>query len=167
MQETLVRSLRVQLPQVRERWKALLNAEPVNTPLANPEALVHLLDWTLDEIFHGLTTLSSRRRAGRKPSGADHHAECPCGRNPLLTYFAAGEQAMREALVHAQAALPALDPLERDASLEELNLVFRHIARREIEAFCGVCQHRAHAQDCDPAVRMDCQHRTAALVRQH
>jgi hypothetical protein len=148
MQETLVRSLRSQLPQIQERWKTLLHAEPVHTPLAYPDTLVHLLDWTLEEIFSGLTTLSSRRRTGRKPVCPDYRPECGCGRNPLLTYFEAGEQAMREGLILAQAALPTLDPIERDASMDELNLVFRHIARREIEAFCGVCQHRA-GRHCD------------------
>ena len=146
MQDTLVHSLRSQLPQIRERWRTVLHAEPVNTPLANPDALVHLLDWTLEEIFRGLATLSSRRRVGRKPTCPNYRPECGCGRNPLLTYFAAGEQAMREALVLAQAASPTLDPIERDASLEELDLVFHHIACREIESFCGVCQHRQEAR---------------------
>jgi hypothetical protein len=142
MQESLVCSLRAQRPLIRDRWEALLHAEPIATPLGNPSALVHLLDWTLDEIFRGLSTLGSRRRVGRKPACADYRPECACGRNPLLTYFLAGEQAVREALVLAQAAASTLDPIERDASLEELDLVFHHIARREIEAFCGVCQHR-------------------------
>lgn len=145
MQENLVHALRSQLPQIRARWEALLHAEPVNTPLANPDALVHLLDWTMAEIFRALTTLASRRRAPRRGPLVEYRPECPCGRNPLLAYFAAGEQAMREALILAQAATPALDPIQRDASLEELNLVLHHIARREIEAFCGVCQHRNSA----------------------
>lgn len=157
MREDLVRALRSQLPQIRERWEALLHAEPVNTPLAYPDALVHLLDWTLEQIFVGLATLSSRKRPGRRPTCPDYQHDCACGRNPLLTYFAAGDQAMREALVLAQAAAPVLDPLERDASLEELDFVFRHIARREIDAFCGVCQYRdgghahAHAHDAVPS----------------
>jgi hypothetical protein len=148
MHETLVRSLRSQIPQIRERWKALLHAEPVATPLAYPDTLVHLLDWTLEEIFHRLTSLSLHRRTGGKLACPHCRPECPCGRNPLLTYFAAGEQAMREALILAQAALPTLDPIERDASMNELNFVFCDIARREIESFCGVCQHRAEGQRC-------------------
>jgi hypothetical protein len=51
---------------------------------------------------------------------------------------------MREALILAQAAMTTLSPLERDAALEELNLVLAQIARQEIEAFCGVCQHGGH-----------------------
>jgi hypothetical protein len=142
MQETLVQALRSQLPHIREQWEALLHAEPVKTPLAYPDSLVHLLDWTLEEIFHGLVALPDRRRVSRNAHLANERPTCPCGRNPLLTYFAAGEQAMREALVLAQVALPSLDPIERDAALEELDLVFHQIARREIESFCGVCQYR-------------------------
>lgn len=141
MQPELVDALRNRRPDIRARWAALLHAEPVNTPLANPNALVHLVDWTLDEIFRGLTMVSVRRRAGRVDAPA-YKPHCPCGRNPLLAYFAAGEQAMREALVLVQAAAASIDPIARDASLHELNFVLQHTARREIEAFCGVCQHR-------------------------
>jgi hypothetical protein len=144
MQENLVNALRTHRPQIRDSWAALLRAEPVATPLGHPDALVHLLDWTLDEIFRDLSTVPARRRTGRKISDIDWRPDCPCGRNPLLAYFAAGEQAMREALVLIQAAMPCLDPSERDISLEELNAVLHHIARREIEAFCGVCQYRNH-----------------------
>jgi hypothetical protein len=66
----------------------------------------------------------------------------------LLAYFSAGEQAMREALILVQASAAPLDPLQRDASLYELDLVFQQISRREIEAFCGVCQFRRSAT-CD------------------
>lgn len=142
MQDGLLDGLRVQRARIRERWSALLHAERANTPLAHPDALVHLLDWTLDEIFRDLAHLASRRRAAPQPVGAVEHSECPCGRNPLLAYFAAGEQAMREALVLTQAATPVLNPIERDASLLEIDYVLHHIARREIEAFCGVCQFR-------------------------
>jgi hypothetical protein len=140
MQSALVSALRAQRPQICERWRALLHAEPVSSPLANPDALVHLIDWSLEEIFRALTTLTPRRRPGRG-GVLDYKPDCPCGRNPLLAYFIAGEQAMQEALVLGQSAAASLDPIERDASLAELKLVLHHFARREIEAFCGVCQH--------------------------
>lgn len=141
MQEDLLQSLRAGRFQTRARWEALLRTEPTTTPLANPDSLVHLLDWTIDEIFRALARDYSHRRHPARP-GEDPRLACVCGRNPLLAYFAAGGQAMHEALVLAQAARPHLDPLERDAALEELNLVVAHISRREISAFCGVCQHR-------------------------
>jgi hypothetical protein len=145
--------LRAQCPQMRERWETLLHAEPITTPLAHPDALVHLINWTLEEVFRELGAVPSRRRRGQRHRTAETtRPACPCGRNPLLAYFAAGEQVLREALVLAQAASPALDPFERDASLEELNLVFQQIARREIESFCGVCQHRNAVTSCTAIV---------------
>jgi hypothetical protein len=141
MQETLVGALRFRRPKIRAQWEALLRAEPVATPLGNPDALVHLLDWTLDEIFSLLANPLSRRHPGNVHALEDPPS-CPCGRNPLLAYFAAGGQAMREALIMAQAAASPLDPMERDSSFNELNLVLQHISRREIVAFCGVCQFR-------------------------
>ena len=140
MQPSLLGALRAQQPQIRARWTALLHVEPVSTPLANPDALVHLIEWSLQEIFGSLATPPSSRVLERHRP--ESNPLCPCGRNPLLAYFNAGEQAMREALVLAQAASPTLDPVERDASLLELNTRLREISRREIESFCGVCQHR-------------------------
>ena len=130
-------------PQIRARWEDLLRAERVSTPLANPDALVHLLDWTLDEVFRTLSSLPTRRRPLRAFTRGD--IDCPCGRNPLLTYFAAGEQAMQESLILCQAEALRLDPIERDSALHELNLALRHIARREIGAFCSLCQLRDRA----------------------
>ena len=142
MQELLVGALRSRRSDIRERWETLLRAERANTPLANPDALVHLIDWTLDEIFRVLQNAPSRRRASPPFSSGD----CPCGRNPLLIYFVAGEQALQESLVLTQSANKNLDPLARDAGLNELNLVLAQIARREVEAFCAVCQFREQAR---------------------
>ncbi|MBL9210851.1 MAG: hypothetical protein JNL92_10320 [Opitutaceae bacterium] len=145
MQDALVTALRTKRSQIREHWEALLRVEPVSSPLGHPDSLVHMLDWTLDEIFTGLTNPLSRHRIGRTRVGHEAPPVCPCGRNPLLAYFAAGEQAMREALVLAQSGAASLDPIERDVSFEELNLILQQISRREIEAFCGVCQFRRQA----------------------
>lgn len=140
MQPLLLGALRAQQPQIRARWTALLHVEPVSTPLANPDALVHLIDWSLQEIFRALAATAFSR--GPERSRSESAPLCPCGRNPLLAYYGAGEQAMREALILAQFASPHLDPVERDAALVELNTRLREISRREIESFCGVCQHR-------------------------
>jgi len=84
----------------------------------------------------------ARHRTGHNRLSTEEPPHCPCGRNPLLIYFAACEQSLHEALVLAQSATANLDPLERDASFQELNMVLQHISRREIDAFCGVCQFR-------------------------
>jgi hypothetical protein len=143
MQTKMLEALRSREDGIRARWTELLRIEPVNSPLAHPEALAHLIDWTLEEIFLALASGGPRRRLGHAYAGTPQRAICPCGRNPLLSYFQAAEQALREALVLTQAALPHLEPLERDTALEELEIVLRYVARREIEAFCGVCQHRS------------------------
>jgi hypothetical protein len=142
MQTGLLVELRAREAEIHGRWAELLRIEPVNTPLAHPDALAHLIDWTLAEIFRELATASRRRRTTHHHASTPNRSLCACGRNPLLAYFEAAGQALREALILAQATHPTLDPVERDASLEELNLILNDVARREIEAFCGVCQHR-------------------------
>ena len=96
----------------------------------------------MDEIFSALANPLARHRTAGTRCATTEHPDCPCGRNPLLAYFAAGEQAMHEALVLTQALSAPLDPIERDASFEKLNLTLQNISRREIAAFCGVCQFR-------------------------
>ena len=143
MRAELIEALRARRADIRGRWADLLRAHRANTPLANPEALVHLLDWTLGDF---LAALAHRPCARRPRSSATLQTACPCQQNPLLVYFTVGRQAVQEALIHAQAALPSLDPLERDASLEEINLVLSAIAVREIRTLCGVCRQRTEAK---------------------
>jgi hypothetical protein len=146
MQDELVRALRARRAEIHARWEALLRIEKVNTPLANPDALVFMIDWTLDECFATLRPPHERRRNGKSADGnAVVRPDCPCGRNPLLAYFAAGEQAIEEALILEQARASAIDPVARDDAFAELKLTVREIARREIEAFCSVCQYRSRA----------------------
>ncbi|HEV2949608.1 MAG TPA: hypothetical protein VGX70_19680 [Gemmataceae bacterium] len=152
MQEALVNALRARRPKIRAHWEALLRAEPIATPLGHPDALVHLLDWTLDEIFSVLSNPLAQYGANGAHFTPHDQSECPCGRNPLLAYFAAGEQAMREALILAQAASVSLDPIERDASFDVLNLVLQQISRREITAFCGVCQFRQSSPEAGQVI---------------
>lgn len=139
MQDELVRALRARRAEIHARWEALLRIEKVNTPLANPDALVFMIDWTLDECF-GM--LAARRRNGRAVDQPTPKPDCPCGRNPLLAYFAAGEQAIEEALIWEQSSALPVHPAQRDEAFAELKLTVREIARREIDAFCSVCQFR-------------------------
>lgn len=134
-------ALRARRPDLRARWAEMLRVEPVSTPLANPGALVHLIDWTLEEIFRDLAAAPAPAPAAEDDT-ASGKPQCPCGRNPLLAYFAAAERVLREGLILSQAALPRLDPTARDAALAELNHILRTIAQREIESFCAVCVHR-------------------------
>ncbi|HVS51560.1 MAG TPA: hypothetical protein VHD62_04325 [Opitutaceae bacterium] len=141
MQEALVCALRTRRPQIHARWEALLRIERINTPLAHPDTLVHLIDATLDEILQRLNQ-HQVHRSTRAPSYATIRAACHCGRNPLLTYFLAGEQALLEATVLAQSEAPPTDATERSLAISDLYSVMRRLAQREIEAFCSVCQYR-------------------------
>jgi len=142
MQEPLLNSLCAQRQHIHARWDTLLRTERVTSPLAYPDALVHLIEWALDQVFAALRDPNTRRRAEHAGGRTTSRPECPCGRNPLLAFFLAGEQAMLEALVLEQAAHLPIDPHERDLALAELYLAIRSISRREVEAFCSVCQHR-------------------------
>lgn len=140
MQESLLNSLYAQRAAIHARWDTLLRTERVTSPLAYPDALVHLIDWALDQLFTALRDPAIRRKAEHGRSAA--RPECPCGRNPLLAFFLAGEQALLEALVLEQASHLPIDPAERDTALNELYYVVRAMARREVDAFCSVCRHR-------------------------
>jgi len=142
MQDALLQGLDAQRRKIHARWETLLRTERVNTPLAYPDSLVHLIEWTLDEVFVALRASAARRRTESPRIHASARPECPCGRNPLLAFFLAGEQALLEALVLEQASRLSIDPVERDTALAELYHAIRSIARREIGAFCSVCQHR-------------------------
>lgn len=143
MQESLLNSLCAQRSAIHARWDVLLRTERVTSPLAYPDALVHLIEWALDQIFAGLRDPATRRKADHAGGRAAPRPECPCGRNPLLAFFLAGEQALLEALVLEQAAHLPVDPNERDRALNQLYYVIRAIARREVDAFCSVCLHRS------------------------
>ena len=132
MQAALIRTLSARRAQIRARWEAFLRIERVNTPLANPDTLVYLFDDTLKEVFAMLQEPPARRSPGP--------LEPASGNNPLIAYFIAGEQALLEALILAQAGSPSLDPAVRDTELAELKSAIRTIARRELGTWDGLCQ---------------------------
>ncbi len=144
MHPELVSALRARRPEVHARWEALLRIERTTSPLADPDNLVHLINWSLDEIYRALPL---------PPLAKARPAVCPCGRNPYLAYFQAGEQAMHEALVLCQVARPPADAIERDGALQEMKRVLSHFAHREIHAFCAICQFRRSAE---PAALVGC-----------
>jgi len=134
MQEAFIRTLSARRAQIRARWEAFLRIERVNTPLANPDTLIYLFDQTLDEVFAAL-----RHPPARHSAVAPEH---PSEKNPLMAYFVAGEQALLEALILAQADSRELNPVERDADLAELKGVVRTIARRDIGSLEGLSRSR-------------------------
>jgi|SRR6478736_5080083 len=133
---------------IRHQWERLLRLDRGTSALARPDTLVHLLDQTLDEIYLSLPAWSARRHPSRMPEPV-----CPCGRSPFLAYFAAGRQALHEGLVTVQSRLPGLTAATRNQAFACLDQIITHIARREIESFCSICQfHPAtHQRDHDDA----------------
>jgi len=138
METKLVQILKGRRAPIRRRWEVLLRAAKANDPLANPDALVHLMDWTIDQVVQALRKEPSRRLKG-SPGYAAAQAACRCGHNPLLAYFLAGEQALIEAIAENWAREEASPP---ENAVAEAYLAFHSVAGRELESFCAFCQHR-------------------------
>jgi hypothetical protein len=150
MHDTMLRTLQGLRPTILERWETLLRAEPVTSPLANPDSLVYLMGWTLDRFFSALRGPLSRRRiadrGSNKPAYIEERELCACKMNPLLAYFTTAEQAL------VQALLPTLQPRERESVLSAVRLAMQAVAKREIDTFCAVCQRR-HESEPSPNKR--------------
>lgn len=146
MDERTLHALVAQRGELHARWEALLRVEPVNTPLGQPEALKHMIDFTLNTLFAALQNPHVQRRKHLRSvrDWVSDRGLCPCGKNPLLAYFVAGEQALLETLILVQACLP--DCAEtRAAAVFMLKTELAHVAHREIETFCALCQLRSQA----------------------
>jgi len=141
-----VHALEARRKEVRLRWEDLLRTERANSPLANPDTLVYLIDSTFNSIIQELLKPQSPKKAIHSADFSVVRAKCICGRNPYLAYFTAGEQALLEALVLIQASNGPLDPDVRDSSVQDLYSVIRSAALKEIEAFCSLCQYRAESE---------------------
>lgn len=135
----LLRTLRTRQPEIRARWEMLLRGERVNTALAHPDTLVFMIDSTVEELLHAIERRRPLRHRAQRPA-------CPCGRNPLLAYFQAGEQALLEEMILAQVAMSGLHPRDREAAVTQLRDTVRDFADTEIEAFCGLCRYRDHSE---------------------
>lgn len=141
MQPAILHHLRARRAHIRRNWATLLRVEPVTTPLAEPEVLVHLFDCTLDRIFATLNRLPAESIL---PS-----CRCPCGLSPFLAYFRSAEQVLLEALVLVQQQhASVLNMDERARDMTDLKIVIRSIGREEITLFGSICQHRQHGVTC-------------------
>ncbi len=136
MQDGLVTSLNAHRASLRQRWEKKLRALPPSSALAEPDALVHLMDWTLDRFFAELV------HPPRRQPRASADSECPCGLNPLLAYFVTAEDALLELLFSEEVTWLALDPPMREQELLHARDAMQRVASREIGAFCALCRHR-------------------------
>lgn len=123
-------------PAIKAEWASLLSGEPTITPLGRPDTLVYLMDATLAQLFSGIKGRSTEKWLHDcRPHIAPVHRYCACGLNPLLKYFTTGELAVR-------AATSKLLGEE----IEDVLLLFRSLAQREIETLCAVCQYRGTSE---------------------
>ena len=140
MDESSLRTLQAHRPTLRIQWEARLRAAPVTSPLANPDALVHLMEWTLDQVFGELAPGTILRKITPPP-----RSPCPCGLNPLLAYFSTAKISLREALELGSGGGP-INPSDAEEMEESLEIV----ARREIATFCALCLHNEHRNRHEP-----------------
>lgn len=122
-----------------------MRVEPIKSPLGQPDALKHMIDFTLNTLisFLGQGQHPHRKNLRSVSASVADGSLCPCGKNPLLSYFVAGEQALLETLILEQSCQPAGCAESRANSLQELKQAMAHVALREIETFCAVCQLRS------------------------
>ena len=140
MDENAIGLLQELRPLIKQRWEALLRAEPSVSPLSNPDALLYLMDETLDQVGEAMHTRSAKtwlRRHRTVMTPLSEH--CSCGKNPLLAYYGTGRVALSAAA--ADRLGPALDDVLR---------LFHGLAQQDVEALCGVCCQRV-AGCCPPA----------------
>jgi hypothetical protein len=140
MKESWILELDAQRLEIRRRWTEILRLERTDEPMADPENLLHLIDWTLKGVFAALRSRKVYHGGALPPKVVELREGCRCGHNPYLSHFLAGEQALIEALARAQAREAPLDTSDRESSLTELYMVIHAVARSEVELFCSICQ---------------------------
>lgn len=136
MSPAVLNGLRSRRAGVATCWEHLLRLEKPAGPLAEPDLLARLIPHSLHQImefadaYHGRPLTLRDSRSLKLP-------HCACGRNPFRAYYAAGEQAMLEAVILLHRELPSQDRAETD--LAEAVRATRLAARADIESFCGLC----------------------------
>jgi len=117
---------------LKSEWALRLCREPVSSALAEPAIMAHLMDETLEQ-FYSLLRRNPDPRWLRThpPSLPAATAECRCGLNPLLAYFATGQTAVDATLDAAEMT----DERERG----RLTLRWHFLAQREIQMLCATC----------------------------
>ena len=144
MQESIVSSLLGARQNLRTIWEKQLWSEPIRSPIANPDALIYLMEWTLNEFFARLrneTNLPVALTETVSPS-IDIEALCSCGGNPFLSYFGSAHKAVISWTESTRSPLAGLSDEERGRCVRELLWGLETVARREIESFCSVCRYQ-------------------------
>jgi hypothetical protein len=145
MTPLVLRSLREQRFSLCRRWEALLRVEPVNTPLALPDALTLLIPDSVESILRELARPGSGKLTLNDARGIKLPV-CGCNRNPYLAHFRAGEQAFLETVVLIQVEVMPSDRRQED--LADVVRAIRALAGSEIDTFCSLCTHHGESPAC-------------------
>lgn len=140
MNERSLSALHAHGTTLRTKWETRLRAAPVTSPLANPDTLIHLMVWTLEQVFRELLPGTTHRKPSLAP-----RPPCPCGLNPLIAYFETAKSSLHEALEVCSGGgrINPADALEMEQALET-------VARREIATFCALCLHNEQRNRHEP-----------------
>lgn len=142
MKKAYLEALQGRRADIKRKWEVLLRAAPMTTPLGHPDALVHLMDESLGQLFSLYHSHATRRWLSRHPPAANRIGhDCHCRLNPLINYFIAGQTALTFVAQAVPSADHRLNEVKAAACLDELILTFHFLAHREINAFCEVCQY--------------------------
>ena len=144
MQESIVSSLLGARQNLRTIWEKQLRSEPIRSPMANPDSLIYLMEWTLNELF---ARLRDEANGPVVPEGLISRddsiaAICDCGGNPFLTYFGSARKAVLAWAGSTHSPISDLSGDEKRRCVQELLSALEVVARREIESFCSVCQYQ-------------------------
>jgi len=140
MRRQFLRQLIRLRPIVKTCWEVLLRAEPPASPLGNPDTLVFMMDSTLDAFFAALHSRMPRRWLAHHPLLCGTLNEtCPCGRNPLLTYYLTGEQAVLAIAAQALDKTAGIAAADQERLLADVQLAFHYLAQHELQVFCDLC----------------------------
>jgi hypothetical protein len=139
MHSSFVAELAARRHAIKHAWERKLRAEPITSPLANPDTLVLLMDRTLDDLQLSLGAAAS----GQTPSGGQARGArtgCLCGLNPLLAYFRVGASVIATTLSVGPQRPSEFDAVAYHSCIHEMLAEFQAIAHREIRTFCAMCQ---------------------------
>jgi hypothetical protein len=121
-------------PDIKQRWTALLRVETTrpspSAVLFSRELMLCKLDDTLSRLTASLGPGGRRRQRMPGPLGTTK-ASCQCGIHLLMSYYQAGEAALKESLAQDSHLVRA-----------KVLLAFRRLASEEIKALTGVCRMR-------------------------
>jgi hypothetical protein len=141
MRRQFLRQLIRLRPIVKTCWEVLLRVEPPASPLGNPDTLVFMMDATLDAFFAALHSRTPRRWLAHHPLLCGTlDGTCPCGRNPLLTYYLTGEQAVLAIAAQALDKASHISAPEQERLLADVQLSFHYLAQHELQTFCDLCR---------------------------